>query len=706
MVFQHITSRAPHDSAERTDSPSKTTRAEAAGAPARPRSRYIPALDGIRTLAVEAVVVYHLQTAWMPGGLQGVTVFFVLSGFLITRLLLVEYTATGRIDLKGFWLRRIRRLLPAIVIVMLACAALCAVFNHVMLTKMRPDIVPSLLFFNNWWQILRNVSYFDALGDPSPLTHFWSLAIEAQFYLVWPLILIGAFHLGAKRRSLRRFALVAAAVSALAMALLYNPAVDPSRVYYGTDTRVFSLLLGAWLAFIPERAMRPQAIVGRYRRWRARRAQHAGATEASSMAAPQHRRGTWTCDLVGLVGLIGLALIMVFSNGYTAFQYQGGTVLTSVFALMLIAACVQRDTLLARVFSATPLVWLGKRSYSIYLWHYPLLLLMNPASHISAKPWWIYVVQVAIVVAVAALSYRFVEEPCRRGAIGRALRSLRDRAITPCAFVRAHAVYLVAGCALIAAAGIGIAAVPDASAISEEGAALLEEGGQTGSGNTATPPAPAKGDETNGEYPAGSYDIVMIGDSVSVRTVPAFQERFPHGYIDALKNRQFSAGIDIYRDLIDRNLAGNILVFALGTNGPMSDGQIDELMSLAGDKRTVVFMNTRSPRPWVGPTNETLARAAERYDNVRVVDWYGFSEGKDELFEGDGTHLNDEGARTYIDLVYDAVSDVLPIHLDDEKTKQMIDDQVNAIQQALAGPIDELAKSEFSGRALKAKDEA
>ena len=152
--------------------------------PARPRSRYIPALDGIRTLAVAAVVLYHLGFSWIQGGLQGVTMFFVLSGYLITHLLIVEYRGTGRIDLKDFWIRRIRRLLPAVLTVIVATIILCALFNHVMLTKMRPDIVPSILFFNNWWQILRNVSYFDALGDPSPLTHFWSLAIEEQFYLI------------------------------------------------------------------------------------------------------------------------------------------------------------------------------------------------------------------------------------------------------------------------------------------------------------------------------------------------------------------------------------------------------------------------------------------------------------------------------------------------------------------------------------------
>ena len=231
--------------------------------PARPKSRYIPALDGLRTLAVVAVVLYHLNLTWAQGGLLGVTIFFVLSGYLITRLLLNEVAKTGRIDLKSFWIRRIRRLVPAVVTVVVVTCALCTVFNHVMLTKMRPDILPSLLFFNNWWQIMQDVSYFNALGDPSPLTHFWSLAIEEQFYLVWPPLLFAMVSMHVSKPNTRRMVLGLAAVSALAMMVLYNPAADPSRVYYGTDTRVFSLLLGAWMAFIPDRDLAPVRLAHR-----------------------------------------------------------------------------------------------------------------------------------------------------------------------------------------------------------------------------------------------------------------------------------------------------------------------------------------------------------------------------------------------------------------------------------------------------------
>ena len=216
---------------------------------AQAKGRYVPALDVLRALAVLVVIAYHMHLGWAPGGLLGVTMFFVLSGYLITGLLLKEYDDSGTISLANFWLRRVRRIIPAVVFAVLGTALLCTIFNHALLTKMRPDVLPTLFFFNNWWQIFHNVSYFEALGSPSPLTHYWSLSIEEQFYLIWPVALLICMKAGVKRTTMQKGIIVLIVLSALEMILLFDPHADPSRVYYGTDTRAFSLLIGALLAF-------------------------------------------------------------------------------------------------------------------------------------------------------------------------------------------------------------------------------------------------------------------------------------------------------------------------------------------------------------------------------------------------------------------------------------------------------------------------
>ena len=687
--------RAPTNKGAHTNSAAKEQ------APTRPKSRYIPALDGLRTLAVVAVVLYHLNLTWAQGGLLGVTIFFVLSGYLITRLLINEVSKTGRIDLKSFWIRRIRRLFPAVVTVVVVTCALCTIFNHVMLTKMRPDILPSLLFFNNWWQIAQNVSYFNALGDPSPLTHFWSLAIEEQFYLIWPPLLFAMVSMHVSKPNTRRVVLGLAAVSALAMMVLYNPAADPSRVYYGTDTRVFSLLLGAWMAFIPDRDLAPVRLAHRLGLNRlAGAAKHGKNAEDkpgkkvdesadTAPAQPSALVRFWSSpasiDVLGVVGLVGLAAMVALTNGYTAFQYRGGTLLCSILTLMVIAACVQPQGMVARALSAELLVWVGKRSYSIYLWHYPLLLLMNPVANISDTPWWQYILQVLVVVAVAECSYRFIETPFRKGAFGRTVSELREGTTTPANWVRAHIpVCAVCGVVLVVALG-GLVFVPDTSALSGEGAEILNK-----EAKNAKPQDQQAADDTdkdNDGFPDGSYDLLMIGDSVSLRAVDSFDGVFPHSHIDAEKGRQFDAGRTTFEGYIQQNLAGKIVVFALGTNGLVTDAQIDAIMADAGNQRTVVFVNTRSPQPWVGATNQAIANAATRYKNVRVIDWYGYCANRNDLFDGDGTHLSNAGVAEYLKLIHDAVKKDLPVHPEDHVN----DPQPAAVKSAADALVNALA---------------
>lgn len=634
------------------------------------KMRYIPGLDGVRAIAVAAVVLYHIHVPFMQGGLLGVTMFFVISGYIITRSLIHEVGTTKTIDFKGFYLRRVRRLLPAICLLIPVTVVLCALLNRVMLTKMRPDILPSLLFVNNWWQIFNQVSYFNALGDPSPLTHFWSLAIEEQFYLIWPFALFLMYRAGVKRTMVRRIVAALAVVSVLAMTVLYNPGGDPSRIYYGTDTRAFSLLAGVWLALLP------------MRRFELARGRDGMVVEA-----------------LGVVGLVGLLLMFALSNGYTAFQYRGGMVLCTVFTMMLVAASAHRGGAVARLLALPPFVWLGKRSYGVYLWHYPLLLLMNPMSVIGPRPWWLTVLQLALVLLVAEVSYRYLEEPCRHGALGRLARQLAvlvrggasedeasdgdEVASKPAPVRRVRTLAPVAAyAAVVLAAVICVVAVPPASALSEAGARLLEGEQPNGEGSSAT---------TAG-YAEGAYDVLMIGDSVSVRTISSFQQSFPHGHIDAAVNRQFSDGISLLQQYLDQGNVGGIVVFALGTNGPVSNEQIDQVVRMVGEGRRLVFVTTRSPRDWVSSTNEVLQSAAQRYKNVRVVDWYGYSGEHPDVFDGDGTHVTEAGAKQYIDLVHQAISDVLPVHIGDGGNDPVPGLMQDFAQKMSQGVADRLAK--------------
>ena len=350
----------------------------------------------MRAFAVLAVIFYHMGLGWAPGGLMGVTVFFVISGYLINGLLVGEYETTGTVSLSQFWLRRVRRIIPAVILALAGTLVLCALVSPNLFAKARTDLIPSLFFFNNWWQIFHNVSYFEAAAAPSPLTHYWSLAIEEQFYIVWPLLLLALCKLKVPKPAIAAIVGVLAVLSFGEMAYLYNPMSDPSRIYYGTDTRAGSLLIGAFLALVW-----PSTIFGH------RRAQS---------KAPGARLAF---NVAGVVALVGLVVIVAFTNSYTPFPYLGGIALVSALTALLIAALVVPNTWVARLMQLEPLVWIGKRSYGMYLWHYPIILATTKLTSTVEVPWWARVAQLIIIFAVSDLSFRFVETPIRSGALRR-----------------------------------------------------------------------------------------------------------------------------------------------------------------------------------------------------------------------------------------------------------------------------------------------
>ncbi len=600
----------------------------------RPKTRYIPSLDGLRAFAVLTVIAYHMNMSWAPGGLLGVTMFFVLSGYLITGLLIAEFDYSGTIDLKDFWMRRIRRIIPAVFFTLIGVAFLCVLFNHALLTKMRPQILPTALFFNNWFQIFGNISYFQALGAPSPITHCWSLSIEEQFYIVWPVFMLLALRAGMRKGTLRKVTTALIVVSAVLMMILFDPTGDPSRVYYGTDTRAFSLLIGALLAMI----------------WPS-----AKLSDISGRDLSDTERIAF--DGAGIAALIGLVLMVGLTNGYSPFIYYGGLVLCSLLTALAIAVMVHPVSVIGKIFSWQPLATIGKLSYSIYLWHYPILLLTTPSNLQNGLPWYLRILQLALIIGMSWLSYTFVENPIRHGAIGNFVRNLREGTFTLREWVQTHLIP-VAVCALVVLVTvIGCIFVPDTSAL-EGGDLLMSEEAQTNApeNNETEPAAPAP----------DPYDIVMIGDSVSVRAIPDFSQAFPHGLIDAQVNRQLWDAPGILQHYLDMGMVGDVVVFALGTNGVVTDDQIDDVMRVVGSERDVWFVTTRSTTDWQDDSNAALWNAAARYSNVRIIDWFAFSANREDLFDGDGTHLTEEGAGIYTALVKSAVEAYLPEYPEDE----------------------------------------
>ncbi|MBM7568338.1 acyltransferase family protein [Paenibacillus sacheonensis] len=358
-------------------------------------SRYMPGLDGLRAIAVLAVIAYHLNLSWVPGGLLGVGIFFVLSGYLITDILLKQYAKSGRLDLRDFWIRRARRLLPAMMIMLALVTAWLLITDSERLASMKGEIVSALLYYSNWRLIFHDVSYFESFGPPSPLGHLWSLAVEEQFYLVWPMALLLLIR-GVKRRGrLMLWMLAGAAASAGAMAWIYVPGLDPSRVYYGTDTRAFGLLIGAALAVV-------------WPSWK--------------LNASISRRARLAVDAIGTGGLLVVALMIALVGEYDAFLYRGGMVVLSIAAAAVVAAMAHPASRLARAIGCRPMQWLGARSYGIYLYHYPVIALTTPAAQVDEFHPLRALLQVLASMALAELSWRYVEEPIRHGALGK-LRS-------------------------------------------------------------------------------------------------------------------------------------------------------------------------------------------------------------------------------------------------------------------------------------------
>lgn len=600
--------------------------------PFKKNSRYMVGLDSLRGLAILGVILYHINFNWMPGGFLGVTVFFVLSGYLITDILAMEWNRNKRIDLKKFWLSRARRLLPGMLVMLVITLAWITIFHSSLLGKMRGDSIAALFYVSNWWYIYHKLSYFDNFNQISPLNHFWSLAVEEQFYVVWPFIIsLGLYYIKKQSRMILLICLGAFA-SALAMAILYEPGVDPSRIYYGTDTRAFSLLIGAVLALV----------------WPSNR--------LANKIIPKAR---FILDVVGGIALIIILVMFWKTNQYDPFLYKGGMVLLSIATALLVANLAHPASRIAQFLRFRPLRWVGIRSYGIYLWHYPILTLTTPKVNAGDFSIIRAILQFLLIIFIAQISWKFIEKPIRQGALRNIqFKNLRLQNVT-------LGVKLALVCSLFFTS-IAVLGLSNASKAKGNYQQDKVEAVQTQPAphpvavwekpNQETPLNQGESKEVNSSHPKNPLTVTAIGDSVMIDITPYLKNTFPDIRIDAQIGRQLSKAIPVVEQLKNEGNLGNYVIIGLGTNGAFTTEQLVSLIKLIGNERKIIFINTRVPRPWESIVNERLKVTVTKYPNVTLVDWYTASAGKKDYFAPDGVHLTNVGAEAYAVLVAKAVN--------------------------------------------------
>ena len=572
--------------------------------------RYLVGLDGLRGLAVLSVIFYHIGFPWASGGFLGVVVFFVLSGYLITDLIMTEWEQRGRIDLKNFWIRRARRLLPAMLAMLVIIIGWVSLFLPHLLETLQADALAALLYISNWWYIFHHQSYFDSFQSPSLLTHFWSLAVEEQYYLFWPLLLTFGLRFISKR-SILFITLTIAGISALTMAILYEPGSDPSRVYYGTDTRAFSLLIGSALALI----------------W-----------PSQKLAAKVPLPLRLVLNLVGTIALVVILLMVGLTNQYEPFLYRGGMVLLSIAAMLLVAVLVHPANSISRVFNFKPLRWLGIRSYGIYLWQYPILVLTTPAINTTGISIARVIFQLTCIIVLSSLSWKFIENPIRQGGLKKTWRRIAMKKSVHNRFIFRRWIVLGGGMLIMLVSFLAIYNVTFAKTDKKEEthAAIKEDRSnnqlkiEQKKKEPTSPDVHPKEEELtkpDGENKLPQTEpsieknerVTAIGDSILLDVAPYLTEYFPSINMDGKVGRQMSQAVEIVKKMKKEGTLGDTVIIELGSNGAFNKNELISMIKLIGNDREIIFINTRVPRPWETEVNNALKEVTEKYTNTTLV---------------------------------------------------------------------------------------
>ena len=570
--------------------------------------KHISSIDGLRAIAVTAVVLYHLGISWIPGGFLGVDLFFVISGYVITRLILDSINQSSALDLRAFYAARLRRIYPGFLFMVICTIIFIGVWAPEAIKRFLSDLPYALTGSINWLLVARHQDYFETVGRPPLLQHTWSLAVELQFYLIWPIILLTVLKYFGKK-NIARIALIIAMVSGttlffVSLQLDQSNAQQISHIYFGTDTHSLGLFLGSALAvsWIPQ-----------------------------NLSADIEKRAQDVIDGIGVVGLLGLISTFLFIDENNASLYRIAFPLAGIFGCLVLISLVHPASRFAPIISTAPFRWIGQRSYGIYIWHWVIFQVTRPSVDLSGQTWALYLARVLLVLALADISLRWVEIPFRQGLVQDWFRGMKYRS----AKVQLRQKISVISSIIVVLAitsSISVQAINKADEVANQ---VLQQSTQ----------------EQQAQEDLGSTTGLWVtGDSVILGIRSKLEAKEHISLINARVGRQAPELLAVMR--VDQSsVPSSPVVFNLGNNNALSEATVVEIFEIVKNQPQAIVVNTAVPRAWKDSNNAIISKVASRYSNVKVVDWDRISKGRPELFAPDGVHLSPTGSDVYVDLV-------------------------------------------------------
>ena len=595
------------------------------------KTKYLPSIDSLRAIAVIAVIIYHIDANYLPGGFLGVDLFFVLSGYLISSLIIKEYKSTGTVNLYNFYVRRARRLLPAVYFMITVVLIIITLFNGVLLKKSYLDALFGYIYSSNWWYIFHKLDYFDSFGSQSPFKHLWSLAIEEQFYMFFPLIFL-IFNRKSKSNNgnsklNKNFIYVVLSlilVSLIAHILLFD-INNINRIYFGTDTRAFSLLVG---------------VVG------------AILYPMDRLSERTTKKDNMIYSIVSLVSILVLIGIMINTSEYNTWLYRGGFLLVAIIGLIIIISSGRQYTFMSKILSFKPFVFIGK----IYLWHFPILVVTTPVSEIGNPNLFYVTLRIVLIFLVATGSYMFVETPIRKLGFVNYINLLFKRIMK---FKNNTKKIIFASIALVAVVftmGVFGKSVPYLSTAfvtemsNNKESQFISNNNDNNTNNSSEHKSDNNNQEGNKSEDKKYSSLLVIGDSLTVDIGEKIKEKYPGAIIDGKISRQLTAATALADQYANYNNENTAVIFQLGTNGFFTESQVEELVKKF-DKADIYFVNVKVPRTWEKTVNKELDALKERHSDITIIDWYSVANNNQNYFEPDKVHLNSEGVETMVSLI-------------------------------------------------------